>query len=123
MTTMQTEFRIKVERYIVTKVVDAAIAAGYKLTVDEHTEEGFMERDKLLALLFDLDEARLLLFMPTAQTVNDLVHGWVIFVFGNDGWDVISDYTTGIELFLQDINKVSVEIGDGKFPGDLLVSA
>jgi len=27
--------------------------------------------------------------------------GWVYFVYGNDGWDVVSDYTTNLEAVLK----------------------
>ena len=33
--------------------------------------------------------------------------GWVYLVFGNDGWDVISDYTTNLEFLMGEALKIS----------------
>jgi hypothetical protein len=34
-------------------------------------------------------------------------HGWVRFVYGNDGWDVVSDYTTNLEPHMKNADKLA----------------
>lgn len=90
--------RIAVEHDIVTRTVDALLAAGYHI---RESEDGAFEdgRDVTLAVLFDLDDAYLI-----ARHKDALKSGWVRFVFGNDGWDVINDYTTNLEDVLAPVN-------------------
>lgn len=90
--------RIKVERDIVTLVVDALIHAGF--TLREREDGNKLTRGQLLSLLFDLDEAVVIAEHPEHKRPT----GWVYFVFGNDGYDVISDYTTNLEDVLAPIN-------------------
>lgn len=87
--------RIAVEHDIVTRTVDLFITAGWKLKEDQ--EDEWMDRESLLDLLFNLDMATLICHPPAGK------NGWVMFVFGNDGWDVISDYTMNLEDILQPI--------------------
>ena len=90
--------RIGVEHDIVTRTVDALADAGYALK--EQEDGNYSDtREQLLALLFDLDDALLLV-----SRGNGGADGWVRFVFGNDGYDVISDYTTNLESVLAPIN-------------------
>lgn len=96
--------RMAVEQDIVTRTVDALIAAGYSVRESE-SEHG--TRDETLDILFDLDIALLSVSKTdtTESPVSDLVDvGWIQFVFGNDGYDVISDYTTNLESVLAPIN-------------------
>jgi hypothetical protein len=38
---------------------------------------------------------------------SDTWHGWVLFIYGNDGWDVISDYTCNLEPIMGPANELS----------------
>ena len=95
------------ERAICRKAIRALHAAGYTLRVD--AGEGWETPrvapgegcDTLMRALFNLDEAWLCVFAPLANKH----FAWVRFVFGNDGWDVISDYTTNIEATLAPVNE------------------
>lgn len=89
--------RIAVEFDIVSRTIDALIAAGFELRESYGEESYTTDRDALLALLFDLDDAFLI-------ARNAERSGWVRFVFGNDGWDVISDYTVNLEDVLTPVN-------------------
>jgi hypothetical protein len=33
--------------------------------------------------------------------------GWVRFIYGNDGWDVINDYTTNLEPVIAGVNALA----------------
>lgn len=94
--------RIQTERAVCRKLIRALHAAGYKLRVvstdDYETKVGEGEAG-LMRALFNLDDAFLV-----PHTVCGTPHGWVRLVFGNDGWDVVSDYTTDLEPVLAPVN-------------------
>jgi hypothetical protein len=109
---MTLKMRIEVEKRIVSAVVKQALAAGYRLTPS--TDRGYdVEPDspllgclgvptaQIVAELTAADEAHLFIHGPTGPMMTDdgglITVGWVNFVFGNDGWDVISDYTTNLD--------------------------
>jgi hypothetical protein len=98
--------RIAVEQDIVTRTVDALLTAGHALNTNaEETEGPTRERKIILSRLMEVDDEFL-----TVHTPEDLARGeilpfaWVRFVYGNDGYDVISDYTTNLEKVLKPIN-------------------
>jgi len=90
--------RIIVEHDIVTRVVDVLTASGFQLR--EQYEDEWQDREALLTLLFDLDEAFLVCGGKEGSK-----GGWVRFVFGNDGWDVICDYTVNLESVLEPVTQ------------------
>ncbi len=100
--------RIGIEADIVTRVVDALLAKGFFLNVDNGGDEAELpkpvnatERDALLAVLMETDDEYLNVYAfhdPTKEV------GWIQFVYGNDGYDVISDYTTNLEDVLRPVN-------------------
>lgn len=96
--------RIAVEQEIVTRTVDALLSAGFRLATDaddcaQHTYTA--DRSVILAALMEVDDEHLL---ARAGTRADARTGWVRFVYGNDGYDVISDYTTNLEDVLAPVN-------------------
>lgn len=99
---MNIQERQDIERKIVERVIDDALALGFLLSVDDG--EGMpirLSRDRaaILAAMFSVDEEKLILC--TDDGVLAKQHGWVFFVYGNDGWDVIADNHTGIEYVLE----------------------
>lgn len=86
--------RIGVERAICRRAVRGLHAMGYALRVhsgdDWETPRGADEA-ALMRALFNLDDAWLVAYQNGARK------GWVRFVFGNEGWDAICDYTTDLE--------------------------
>jgi hypothetical protein len=83
--------RARVELAIVRRLLRALTKANYALSVDDGADELYAKTEgDMLALLFNLDDAHLI--------VRDPIGGqsFVRLVFGNDGYDVISDY--GISL-------------------------
>jgi hypothetical protein len=110
--------RIAIETRIVRKVIRAGIKAGYHLAVYDGEEfHPVMPERELMALLFNLDDAWLEFYTepkpkvlgeaPKAWFARPTTHakGWVRFVFGNDGWDVICDYTTNLSELLEPIEQ------------------
>ena len=106
---MQTiEARQAVEREIAEQVIKDALAAGYVVGVYDGGEETVKGTnvDVLSAALMTTDEDWLTIypagdesplgggFERGSQTTRI---GWVRLVYGNDGWDVVCDYTTNLE--------------------------
>lgn len=105
--------RIDVERKIATKLVKALLDAGYALATDEGEHHFYGEsnptRDHqtVLDALMTTDEEHLGVFdaeEATGQLRVARPFGWVYLVYGNDGWDVISDYTVNLEDVLKSVN-------------------
>lgn len=107
---MSVKMRQEVERKIAAALVKSARAAGYTISVDNGEDETYkMSSAKaVLAAMFTTDEDRLFMWNPA----NGKCVGWVYFVYGNDGWDVISDYTTNLEPIMAEANKISKQYED-----------
>jgi predicted RNA binding protein YcfA (HicA-like mRNA interferase family) len=113
--------RVTVERRIVKKTVDALLAAGYALATDQGGHRFYdesnptLDRKTILAQLCETDDEYLGVFKADEATgVERVVQplGYVYFVYGNDGWDVISDYTTNLEKVLAPVNDYAVTFED-----------
>lgn len=96
--------RQRVERAIVQRVVKDALAAGYALDVDDGGDEpavkGATTLKAAMDALMNTDDDRLILRRGKGR-------GWVRFVYGNGGWDVISDYTTNLDDLLARANALA----------------
>lgn len=89
------EKRQKMERRICMAVVDALLAAGYSLGVydgEERTITFSKDRAAIRKALFTTDEDWLLVYDRPAEK-DTTPNMWVRFVYGNDGWDVVCDYS------------------------------
>jgi hypothetical protein len=108
---MSVKMRQEVERKIAAALIDSALKAGYTITVNDG-EEDVLKRsasaDAILKAMFTTDEDRLYLHAQNAKAT----FGWVLFIYGNDGWDVISDYTTNLEPIMGAANKLADYYGD-----------
>ena len=98
--------RIEIEQEVVTKVVDAFLAAGYTLQTDLQEERRpecpTSDREAILFEMMQVDDE----FLGVFQGGDHLTPiGWVRFVYGNDGWDVVSDYSTNLERIMRPINE------------------
>jgi hypothetical protein len=91
------ENRKRVEREIVASVVKAAVAKGFTFYIDNGGDDDECVRtegeEATLAAMFATDEDRLIIYDPKSDKPN-LPLGMFHFVYGNDGWDVLSDYTS-----------------------------
>ncbi len=89
--------RIAIERSIVEKVAKALIGAGYQLTVNDGEEdvlEYSTDVSAVLAAMFSTDED----YLKATQAGPAGHSGWVRFIYGNGGYDVINDHTIGEEF-------------------------
>lgn len=102
--------RMVVEQEIAAMTVDALLAAGYLLNVRNGGDTPELsapttDRQAVLDIMFATDDEFLVTFKPGRDlTIDDRPDGWVRFVYGNDGYDLISDYTTNLEAVLAPVN-------------------
>jgi hypothetical protein len=96
------EERRAIERQVIQRVITDALADP---TLYLSAEEAAPTRDEkvLLDEIFSVDEARLYYHRNGEPTA----YGWVFFVLGNSGWDVICDYTTTLEPLLAGANALA----------------
>ncbi len=96
----------ELERTIVKKTIEALLEQGFRMSVNHDSD--FDDQaiaikdasDATLDEMFACDEAKLEVFSDF--TVGKTTHfGWINFVYGNDGWDVISDYSTSLEKVMR----------------------
>lgn len=87
--------------------VDALLQAGYWLRTDEHDdprpEQPTQDRDAIVKEIAEVDDEFLAVWFEAPSAEDRRPNAWVRFVYGNDGWDVICDYTTNLETVLQPI--------------------
>jgi hypothetical protein len=102
--------RIGIEIDVVTRTVDALLAAGWALATYDGEEQRpavpTTDRAVILAELMEVDDEFLLAYKPRQNW--DLPVGkssaFVRFVYGNDGWDVINDYSVSLDPELEAVN-------------------
>lgn len=103
---MSVKMRQIVEKEIATAVVAALLKAGFILAVDNGDNDGreyeivSANAVRIVKAMFQTDEERLYAIKDHEPV------GWVYFVYGNDGWDVVSDYTVNLEKFIGDKSPV-----------------
>lgn len=98
--------RIKLEGRVARKIVRALLAAGYSITVFDGEEETVIRCRQFASIINAMnttDQDYLLVY----KAGSEKRHGWVRFIYGNDGWDVVNDYTTNLESLMAPINDWS----------------
>lgn len=108
---MSIQGRQAMEKVLARKTVEALLEQGFKIEIDnggDEPERSIQTVDAILGTMFATDEDRLLVS-------KDGIRGWIYFVYGNDGYDVISDYTTNLEFLLAPINKYADRLESGDF--------
>lgn len=87
----ETHQRITIEGRVVGKLVDHALATGHTVSVQDGEDVVLTRstnRAAILAACFSTDEDRLFFYAGNAPQR----FGYVYLVYGNSGFDVISDY-------------------------------
>jgi hypothetical protein len=104
--------RQQMERAICSAFVRSCLKAGYTLSV-HNGEEFVISNSKsykaVMAELFSTDEEYIYVRNHAGERI-----GWVFCVYGNDGYDVFSDYTTGLEALglMTKANEVSDRLSE-----------
>jgi hypothetical protein len=106
---LSVENRQRVERKIARAIIKAAIALGFTFIIDnggdDDEEIKTTTLSKTLKEMFATDQEKLYLVKDGKRV------GWVFFVYGNDGWDVVNDYTVNLDELgiMKDAEKISEE--------------
>jgi hypothetical protein len=96
-----------VEREICTEIVKSLLRAGFSISVDNGDNNGedfeiarSHSKTAVLKAMFQTDDEHLYVYNRSPHAAG--AFGWVRFVYGNDGWDVLSDYSVNLEKFIGD---------------------
>ena len=108
---MSVAFRQAVERSIVRQAVIDLLAISPLSVNDGAYESG----EETLRLSRDVDAIMSALFTTDEDTLVLIDGRFVVLVYGNDGHDVISDYTASLEKDLQGALRLADEIEAGRF--------
>jgi len=110
--------RVLVERAIVRQLVRDAFAAGLLVRVHdgESWATGLENRlDEVMAEVGQCDEERLYVWEPSREQGKDGKYiGSVYLVYGNEGWDVLADYSTAPEFLevLKGADELAYALGE-----------
>lgn len=108
----------RMERGITRTIVRDALAAGYSVSVSlergydtEEMLKGSTDSREIVAEALAGDECHLFVHAAGVDPVGadgaiDCI-GWVFLAFGNDGWDLVNDYTTNLEGMLTNATKLA----------------
>jgi hypothetical protein len=99
------KLRMELEMRIPRAAVKGLLAAGYLITVYDGEEDTLVRSSDAKAILKatrTTDEDYLL-----ASTASRNDAGWVRFIYGNEGPDVINDYTVNLEDALKGANAIA----------------
>ena len=101
---MSVKMRIEVERKIITRAIEDALKAGFALNLDyddgDVLSEPSADLATVLSKIMQGDDDRVY-YYKDGECV-----GWAWFVYGNDGYDALSDYTVNLESVLVGANEV-----------------
>jgi hypothetical protein len=87
----------RLDALIATKLVDAFLERGYVITDASGEEfERSTDRTAILALLLDVERIELLV-------EKDDVESWMRLIFGENGWDLVQDYTVDLGYLIDPI--------------------
>jgi hypothetical protein len=104
---MNVETRCKIEARIAKSIVKSGLAKGYAVSVNDGGEwvvKRSTDAKDIIAALFSTDADYIRFRTASGERV-----GTVFLVYGNDGWDVINDYTDteAMRAVLTDANALA----------------
>jgi hypothetical protein len=110
---MTVKMRQHIERMIVRRFLLDGIAAGYKFQVEADGKlllpQPSIRPKEILDAMFSVDEEYLWVYKTGCDNPLGWALGWVYLVYGNDGTDVISDYTINLEPVMAGAIKVAAK--------------
>lgn len=106
-----------IELKIATKVIADILAAGYSITIayNDGDSDTIKQSTNATAILTELHQCDVewLLVYPKNSNRHDYL-GWVEFVYGNDGHDLIANYTNSVDWLLDGAEALAQRIADGE---------
>lgn len=108
--------RQQIEKLIVEQAIDELLEQGFWLSVNDGEEESEITNDraKVIDAIMNTDNDYLNVHQCSNPPQESII-GWVSFVYGNDGYDVMSDYTTNLEDHLKKTQALANKIEAGEF--------
>ncbi len=100
--------RQEIEKKIVASVIADLLEADFLITVNDGEEDVLLSSDDpeaIAAAMMSTDEDYLMVDGPK-------FNGWVRFIYGNDGPDVISDYTVNLEQVIARSIELAEQLED-----------
>lgn len=95
----------KIEREIAHKIIVDAKALGYKMNINNggnvlELEEATDDTHILLKTMFATDDEHLIFYK------DGRYKGFIWLIYGNDGTDVVCDYSVNLEEIMTPVNKM-----------------
>lgn len=92
--------RVAIERRIVTSLVNEFAEQGFTFLVDDGGDEYIVcpSVNEALEALMNTDDDQLGIIDPKVAKTRPI--GWIRLVYGNDGWDVMSDWHTNLDQYM-----------------------
>jgi hypothetical protein len=115
---MNVRFRMKVEELLVKQVVRDLLDAGYLLGVDDGEEISIHHSrnyDAITAKLFTTDQDYIYVYVAGDDRKDLRPQYWVRCTYGNDGIDVLSDYSTHLEPQIKTATEIADKLERGEF--------
>lgn len=100
-----------VERRIVKAALDIFLEAGFRISVHDGEEVTLSKsrvRKDIVKAMFTTDEDSLFLYKPDGGAR----YGWIHFIYGNDGHDVICDYSCNLEELVEPVIALADKIAE-----------
>lgn len=101
--------RQAIEKRIVASAIADLLEADFDITVNDGEEDVVEDSDdpaEIAAAMMSTDEDYLFAMKDGKQV------GWVRFIYGNDGPDVINDYTTNLEKYLSETLELAEQLDE-----------
>ncbi len=105
------KIRIKIEEKIASRVIDDLLANDYLISVDDGmvtTVVKSADKQMILHAMSSADDDRLYVYKKDDPF---RLHGWIRFFYGNDGWDVVNDYTLSLDHIMVPIEAWAENAG------------
>jgi hypothetical protein len=115
---MNVRLRMKVEELLVKQVVAELLAAGYSLGVHDGEELTIHHSRNLNAIvkkLFTADRDDIYVYVDGGNKRDTRCDYWVRCVYGNEGIDVISDYSLHLEPQIKPVMALAEALESGAF--------
>lgn len=92
--------RIKLEQRIVKSLISELLTQGFALSVYDGEEHHAIttNRQDVINAIMETDEDVLHVYESTNPLAKHL--GFILLVYGNDGWDVMSDWTVALDAYI-----------------------
>lgn len=106
-----------IEQKIAAKVVEDILAAGNTITIayQDGNSDTIKQSNDAAAILAELHQCDVEYLLVHAAGSHRFEHlGWVEFIYGNDGHDLISNNTVGIDHLLAGAEALADRIANGE---------